>query len=458
MTTCDEIEADKRGEQPSLIRLVLFFVMQGVAVILVGFAALFLSFEPVWSAERVQAAFVKPGDARSGSLLLKTDDGYADASRLGIDVDLTVSGPTVRARVTQIFRNPTQGLGRGRLRLSAAVGRRGRYAEDGDRRPRRGRRHQGAAAGQDHLRTGQAERTEGGADRTGAAEHLHQLGRQYRPRRNRAGADRISGAGPAIRQRVLAAGADGGRPALQSRTRRAERRLPARRRRLGRGQIRSRAGSRPHLARSARPRDQRAGQSDPHHRAAAGRLPARRGQEPSSRDQDGKGRCRHEHHSPGRRPGAGRPRFRADLEAGRGESAVGRTVPRARRRQRLPARLRHAAFGRAGPAETAAARGHLRDRQFRLDGRRLDHPGQGEPHLRARPPAAERPLQRDPLRSHHGCAVPGGRAGRQGAYRPGHLLCRRAAGQWRHRNGAGDARRAVRQRRRCRTTSGRSCS
>ena len=185
---------------------------------------------------------------------------------------------------------PDQGLGRGGLRLSAAVGRRGRYAEDGDRRPRRGRRHQGAAAGQDHLRTGQAERTEGGADRTGAAEHLHQLGRQYRPRRNRAGADRISGAGPAIRQRILAAGADGGRAALQSRARRAERRLQARWRRLGRGQIRSRAGPRPHLARSARPRDQRAGQSDPHHRAAAGRLPARRGQEPSPRDQDRKGR------------------------------------------------------------------------------------------------------------------------------------------------------------------------
>jgi Ca-activated chloride channel family protein len=108
MTTLDEIEADKRSAQPSLIGLVLFVVMQGVAVILVGFAALFLSFEPVWSAERLQAAFVRPGDARSGSLLLKTDDGYADASRLGIDVDLTVSGPTIRARVTQIFRNPTR--------------------------------------------------------------------------------------------------------------------------------------------------------------------------------------------------------------------------------------------------------------------------------------------------------------------------------------------------------------
>src|SRR4051812_46555497 len=108
MTRCDEIEADKPGEQPSLIRLVLFFVMQGVAVILVGFAALFLSFEPVWSPERAEAAFVKPGDARSGSLLVKTDDAYADASQLGIDVDLTVSGPTTRARITKIFRNPAQ--------------------------------------------------------------------------------------------------------------------------------------------------------------------------------------------------------------------------------------------------------------------------------------------------------------------------------------------------------------
>ena len=50
----------------------------------------------------------KPSDARSGSLLLKTEEGYADATRLGIDFDLTVSGPTIRARVTQIFRNPTK--------------------------------------------------------------------------------------------------------------------------------------------------------------------------------------------------------------------------------------------------------------------------------------------------------------------------------------------------------------
>src|SRR5580698_4593659 len=108
MTTCDEIEIQSRSNLTSLIRLMLFFVMQGAAVILVGFAALFVSFEPVWSEEAPQSTIARPSDARSGSLLVKTDDGYAEAIRLGTDVDLTVSGPTIRARVTQIFRNPTQ--------------------------------------------------------------------------------------------------------------------------------------------------------------------------------------------------------------------------------------------------------------------------------------------------------------------------------------------------------------
>ncbi|MBA2397500.1 MAG: marine proteobacterial sortase target protein [Bradyrhizobium sp.] len=108
MTICGEIQADRRSRLSRKMRVMLFFAFEGAAALLIGFAALFLSFEPGWSAERAQTTFLKASDARSGSLLLKTDDGYADASRLGIDVDLTVSGPTVRARVTQIFRNPTQ--------------------------------------------------------------------------------------------------------------------------------------------------------------------------------------------------------------------------------------------------------------------------------------------------------------------------------------------------------------
>src|SRR6266481_2210990 len=108
MTICAEIQTGRRAGLSRKMRILLFFVVEGVAALAVGFAALFLSFEPVWSAENPQAAVLRPADARSGSLLMKTEDGYADATRLGIDVDLTVSGPTIRARVTQIFRNPTQ--------------------------------------------------------------------------------------------------------------------------------------------------------------------------------------------------------------------------------------------------------------------------------------------------------------------------------------------------------------
>ena len=81
--------------------------MRSLAAILVGIAAFFVNIGPVRAAGDA-TLMAKPGDARSGSLLIKTEDGYADANRLGIDVDLTVSGPTIRARVTQIFRNPTQ--------------------------------------------------------------------------------------------------------------------------------------------------------------------------------------------------------------------------------------------------------------------------------------------------------------------------------------------------------------
>jgi Ca-activated chloride channel family protein len=111
MTTRDEIEAGTPGlsnmREPLWLR-----VTRNMAAVLLGLAAFFLNLEPVWSIDAPSASLMRPGDARSGSLLLKpqgkADDGYTDATRLGVDVDLTVSGPTIRARVTQIFRNPTK--------------------------------------------------------------------------------------------------------------------------------------------------------------------------------------------------------------------------------------------------------------------------------------------------------------------------------------------------------------
>src|SRR6478672_4736305 len=56
------------------------------------------------------AAFVKPGEMKSGALLLKSEnDRFLEAPLVGTDVDVRISGPTARARVTQIFHNPTDG-------------------------------------------------------------------------------------------------------------------------------------------------------------------------------------------------------------------------------------------------------------------------------------------------------------------------------------------------------------
>jgi Ca-activated chloride channel family protein len=51
---------------------------------------------------------VTSGEMRSGALLLKDGERFVEAPQLGTDIDLTVSGPTARARISQIFRNPTQ--------------------------------------------------------------------------------------------------------------------------------------------------------------------------------------------------------------------------------------------------------------------------------------------------------------------------------------------------------------
>ena len=116
MTMCDEIRIRRSIESHSFGPIWLF--RRSAAAIVLGIAAFFLSLQPGRSAETASTTLLRPSDARSGSLLLKTDDSYAEAARLGIDIELTVSGPAIRGRVTQIFQSD-QRLGRGDLRLSA---------------------------------------------------------------------------------------------------------------------------------------------------------------------------------------------------------------------------------------------------------------------------------------------------------------------------------------------------
>ena len=75
-----------------------------LTAIVLAIAAFFMNFHASARAEDQ----VWPNQLTSGSLLLRNGNEYIEAPRLGADYDLTVSGPTIRGRVTQIFHNNTQ--------------------------------------------------------------------------------------------------------------------------------------------------------------------------------------------------------------------------------------------------------------------------------------------------------------------------------------------------------------
>ena len=152
---------------------------------------------------------------RSGSLLLKSEgDRYVEAPLVATDADVAVSGPTIARPGHPDFHNPTDGWveavyvyplpeGGAVDTLKMVIGERIVVGDIKERKQARA-----------HLRAGEGGRPQDRADGAGAAEHLHQLGRQYRAGRNRRGADRISGAGAAVRRHVLAARPAGGGAAL----------------------------------------------------------------------------------------------------------------------------------------------------------------------------------------------------------------------------------------------------
>lgn len=82
----------------------------GNAILLPALAVIFALLHPL-QARAETTAFVTPNEVESGSLLMQTEQAgqYVEAPRLATDVDITVSGPTARARLTQAFENPTNG-------------------------------------------------------------------------------------------------------------------------------------------------------------------------------------------------------------------------------------------------------------------------------------------------------------------------------------------------------------
>ncbi|MFL5100733.1 MAG: marine proteobacterial sortase target protein [Xanthobacteraceae bacterium] len=95
-----------------------FSALRPPAALFLALASALAAFVVNGSPARAQAtktasvpALVSPSEMRAGSLLLKaTEDGrFVAAPRLGTDIDMVVSGPTARARITQMFHNPTDG-------------------------------------------------------------------------------------------------------------------------------------------------------------------------------------------------------------------------------------------------------------------------------------------------------------------------------------------------------------
>ena len=115
-TRGQSIAADTRALTDALLVRLWRVVAAIASLVLVNLVAIaaFVAASPRAQAEapapRTVPAFVTPGDMRAGALLLRSEnDRYVEAPLVGTDVDLVVSGPTARARVTQIFHNPTDG-------------------------------------------------------------------------------------------------------------------------------------------------------------------------------------------------------------------------------------------------------------------------------------------------------------------------------------------------------------
>jgi Ca-activated chloride channel family protein len=88
----------------------LFVAIQLILLSVLAIAAILAAVPRARAAADQAAVYVKPGDERSGALLLRRDgDRLVEAPLVATDVDMTVSGPTARARVTQLFHNPTDG-------------------------------------------------------------------------------------------------------------------------------------------------------------------------------------------------------------------------------------------------------------------------------------------------------------------------------------------------------------
>jgi Ca-activated chloride channel homolog len=107
MTSISLFGGRPKGTPPAMLRRAAFAAAALLTAFLVG-PATRAGTTP--TAPPLQAAgLVQVDDMATGSLLFKTTEGgrYLEAPRLKTDVQITVTGPIARARITQRFENPT---------------------------------------------------------------------------------------------------------------------------------------------------------------------------------------------------------------------------------------------------------------------------------------------------------------------------------------------------------------
>ena len=300
---------------------------------LLGLAAFLTAPPPAAAETNLTRAIAKLDDAKSGSLLIRTQDGgFADANRLGIDVDLKVSGPTVRAKVTQIFRNPTQDWveavyvyplpeGSAVDTLKMVIGDRIVVGDIKEREKARAIYEQARRDGQKAALTEQERPnifTNSVANIGPGETVLVQIEYQEPVKRN--------GEQFSLRVPMVIGPRYNPKPIVQT--------VDLRNDGQGWGAtVNDPVPDRNRITPPVLDPSRHAPvESDQHHRAAAGGLSARRGEEPPPSGEDRQPGRGHAHHQAVAGAGAGGSRFRTDLDGGSIARAVRRPVPRARRR------------------------------------------------------------------------------------------------------------------------------
>lgn len=104
--------ASKAGKSFSRLTIVAqrWAALEIVAAIVVAITAILAALPQARADANTRPVHIRPSDMRSGGLLVRTgSDRTTEAPLLATDINVTVSGPTARTRVTQLFHNPTAG-------------------------------------------------------------------------------------------------------------------------------------------------------------------------------------------------------------------------------------------------------------------------------------------------------------------------------------------------------------